>query len=430
MLINSTIKNKCTKDNFIKFNFVKLLHLIFAIVVVAWMNNGIFTYLIPYHSSVYRYLIYAMWFVLAIFLNKNFFKIFMCQTKFLILFIIYIIILSFFVKTDLIIQIKSISYLVIVYSIFIFYINNKNLVYIKYLCYFLIFDWLFLGLNTYAYLQKNPLVARYLSTGTITKKKLLGENNFAGIGSYGYFYSLVSLIIMLTFNFLYKNNKKIAILLLLIMSFIILIKAAFTIAILFSVLFIIIIIIFKYFYINKQIFISSMAIGIISLFLFGPMFSSLCLLVSDINGIPIEVSVRLIELANFLSGENIFKTDLNARFTLYSDSIRVFSDNMLFGAAINPQKIKLIGGHSAWFDLLGTFGLPSLLFFFFLFDAYKYCRKKIHHSYQLLVKLYWFYFICLGFVNTLLFAPIYTVWFLFLPLYLFDKKLTKMSKLL
>ena len=391
--------------------------MVLALFVVAWMNNGLFTYVMPYVPAIVRYILYFLWFGMAIEINKNFFKKFINQAKFLITFNTYMIFITLFVNINLMVQIKSISYLIIVYSIFIYYYNNSKYVkFQKYLCYFLIFDWTSVGINTYFQLQKNPLLARFLSTDLETREKLLGQSTFFGVGSYGYFYALVGVILLLAFLFLNQRKRKIILFLAVVFALLILLKSAFTIAILLAIIFVVLIIMSKY--MNKYILFNTILTGILLLFMSRGVFAYIFMSFAEVQGIPTEVSVRLTELANYLSNHNISGTDLGARVRLYLQSIEAFVNNILWGIVSKTDGQKLLGNHSAWLDLLGTFGLFSIPFFMFLYEAYKYCKKTIPKHFLPFVNIYWLYFICLGFINTLLFAPIYTVWFLFLPMFI------------
>lgn len=420
------MKNISSKNQIHVFNYNYLksknsllanIHMLLALVVIAWMNNGLCTYAMPYVPAIVRYILYFLWFGMAIGINQHFLKKFFNQAKFLIFFNTYMLFISLFVNMDLMVQIKSISYLIMVYSIFIYYYNNNRYVkFQKYLCYFLIFDWTFVGINTYFQLQKNPLLARFLSTDIETREKLLGQSTFLGVGSYPYFYALVGVILLLAFLFLNQRKRKILLLLTIIFALLILLKSSFTIAIILAIIFIILIIMLKY--MNKYIVLNIVLMGVILLFIFRGVFAYIFIFFADAQGIPTEVSIRLTELANFLSNLDISGTDLSARFRLYLESIEAFVDNILFGIVLKTDGHKLLGNHSAWLDLLGTFGLFSILFFMFLYEAYKHCKKSIPKHFLPFVNIYWLYFICLGFINTLLFAPIYTVWFLFLPMFI------------
>jgi hypothetical protein len=130
------------------------------------------------------------------------------------------------------------------------------------------------------------------------------------------------------------------------------------------------------------------------------------------------VSVRFDEIAYYLSGHDVSGTDLEARNNLYYQSIEAFAHNIFGGTALSGSYMYRAGGHSAWLDLLANFGLFSIPFFIFLYKAYKYCKNRIPINLRQFVNVYWLYFICLGFINTALFAPIYMMWFLFLPLFI------------
>jgi hypothetical protein len=74
---------------------------------------------------------------------------------------------------------------------------------------FLFLDCVVVVINTYIHLQMNPLIARYLAAGpgTEARERLLGTATFYGVGGYEYFYSLVSIILLLGFLFLNCRKK-------------------------------------------------------------------------------------------------------------------------------------------------------------------------------------------------------------------------------
>ena len=154
------------------------------------------------------------------------------------------------------------------------------------------------------------------------------------------------------------------------------------------------------------------------LLIFQGTFASIFRQLSDIKGIPTGVSINFNDLALFSSGNDVSGTDVNARFRLYLRSVDAFTNNILTGTVLTNSNIYSAGGHSAWLDLLANFGLFSIPFFIFLFKAYKYCKIRVPLTFRPFFKVYWLYYVCLGFVNTLLFSNIYTIWFLFLPLFI------------
>jgi len=416
MIYKPTIlENEYKEVSFIntRLDILRLAKMALAFIVMTWLNYGTFTYAMPYIPNYIRWGLFLVWFVLALTSNKKFAKAFFVQCWPLLLFYFYMILISFFIEKNISVYIKSISYLIMVYSIFLYYFSERYKKFQKFLCTFLFLDIIVIAINTYLQLQVNPMVARYLSTGIETRERLLGAETFYGVGSYGYFYSLVSIILLLGFLFLNYRKKKFLSLLLIFAFIGLLIQASFTIAILFTFSFLILLVVIRY--TNKYIFIMITMLGIIILLIFPGIFPSIFGQLANIEGISYEVSVRFDELALFLSGNDISGTDVNGRLSLYLQSIDTFVNNVAIGTVAISSNIYKAGGHSAWLDLLANFGLFSIPFFVFLFKAYGYCKSKIPKKFKPFYEAYWLYYICLGFVNTLLFSNIYTVWFLFLP---------------
>lgn len=389
---------------------------ILAIIVIAWFNNGLFTFITPYIPNYVRYGIYFTWLVLALITKKRYVTILVLQMWPLLLFFFYLVFLSFFVEMNLKVYIMSITYLIIIYSIYLYYINVKNRQIQKILCEFIIIDYIIIGTNTFFHLKSNPMIARYLSTGIETIKRLLGDTPYYGVASYGYFYALVSIIILLGFIFLNFRKESLLAIIAIIPATALLIRSGFTIAIIFTLIFLILITMLRYN--NKYTFALIVFLGTISLLIFQGLFAVLFTWCAGLDWIPNPVSVRLNELAYFFSGYDIFGTDLYIRLLLYLKSLEAFLHNIIAGISVSTNGIYSPGGHSAWLDLMATFGLLAIPFFIFLYKAYKYGKKRTPIHFKPLYKIYWLYFICLGFVNTILFAPIYTIWFLFLPLFI------------
>jgi ABC-type multidrug transport system fused ATPase/permease subunit len=416
MIFNPTIKLKRASTISSELNVLKLIHMALALIVIAWMNSGFFTYVLPYFPNFIRYGLYFAWLGLAIVRNKNFVKQFIIQIWPLLLFYFYMFFISFFVETDLMVYIKSITYLIMVYSIFLYYFNGRFKSSPKVFCAFLIIDYIAVGINTYFQLQVNPLISRYLGTTPGIIEAMLGEGAFPGIGSYGYFYALVAMILLLGFMFFNNNKKRFISLFSIIAAIALLIKASYTMAIILAFIFLILIIILRY--TKKHTATVIVILGLMSLLIFQGTFATMFGKIATIEKLPYEVSVRFDELSYFFSGKDISGTDLKSRGNLYYQSVEAFSKNIFGGTVLANNSMYKAGGHSAWLDLLASFGLFAIPFFMFLYKAYKYCKSGIPAEFQKFLNVYWLYFICLGFINTALFAPIYTIWFLFLPVFI------------
>lgn len=389
---------------------------ILAIIVIAWLNNGIFTYAMPVIPNYIRYAFYFAWLGLALISNKKFISIIITQSWPILLFFVYMIYISFFAETSITGNIMSIMYLIMVYTIFLYYFNNRYELITKILCGFIMADFLIIGINTYFQLQTNPAIARYLATGGGYREIISGEVLYFGIGSYGYFYSLVGIVLLLSFLFLYQRNYRLFLLILLVLALTLIIEASFVIAIIFAFAFIILQIILRYSYNNNFVYIAILSILLIIILQMD--IAITVKQISNIDRLPHVVSEKLYDISVYLSYEDFADTQVEGRSRRYFQSIEAFTNNVLTGTVASYDNKYSSGGHSAWFDLLANFGLFATPFFVFLYKSYKYIEKRVPTKFKSFVKVYWLYFVCVGVVNTLLFAPIYITWFLFLPLFI------------
>ena len=390
--------------------------------IIAFLNYGIFAFATPYAPYKIRLGLSLVWFVLAFTINKKFVKTFCIQCWPLLFFYFYVIVISLFVKKNLwswpYTGSSEIPSLLMIYSIFLYYFDEKYRKFQKFLSVFLFLDCMVVAINTYIQLQMNPLIARYLAAGlgTETRERLLGTATFYGVGGYEYFYSLVSIILLLGFLFLNYRKKNYLTLLLIFAFTVILIQASYMISIVFTFIFLVLLVIMRY--TNKYTFVVITLLVIITLLIFQGTFVSMFEKLADIKDISYTLSKRFNELALFFSGSNVSGTDLNARQNLYSQSIDAFANNVLTGTVLTSSTVYSAGNHAAWLDLLADFGLFSIPFFIFWFRAYKYCKNKAPLFFRPFVTVYWLYYVCLGFVNSLFFANIYTTWLLFLPFFI------------
>lgn len=105
-------------------------------------------------------------------------------------------------------------------------------------------------------------------------------------------------------------------------------------------------------------------------------------------------------------------TDLNLRLKLYSQSIDSFKNNIFTGSFGENE----VGEHSTWLDFMGLYGLFSILFFLYLYNMYKFTKKRINQKGVGGFNIIWLYFIILGIINTVLFAKIFLTLLLTIPL--------------
>ncbi len=394
--------------------------MVLTFIIIAFLNNGIFAFTTPYIPDKIRWGLFLVWFGLALTVKKKFVKTFCIQCWPLLFFYFYIIVISFFVKKDLgpYMGRIEISSLLMIYSIFLYYFDGKYRRFQKFLSVFLFLDCVAVAINTSIHLQTNPLIARYLAAGvgTVARERFLGTATYYGVGGYGYFYLLVSIILLLGFLFLNYRKKNYLVLLFIFAFTALLIQASYMIAISLTFIFLVLLVIMRY--TNKYTFVATTLLVVITLLIFQGTFVSIFENLADIEGIPHTVSSKLKELALFFSGSDLSGTDINVRQNLYSQSIDAFANNILTGTVLTNSNVYSAGKHSTWLDLLADFGLFSIPFFIFWFRAYKYCKNKVTLIFRPFVKVYWLYYVCLGFVNILSYPKIYITWLLFLPLFI------------
>ena len=122
-------------------------------------------------------------------------------------------------------------------------------------------------------------------------------------------------------------------------------------------------------------------------------------------------------MSKLWSGDNIDGTDIDSRLYKYKSSLNSFADNIFFGTF----DFNKIGEHSSWLDLLGMFGLTSILFFFFQHNIFKEIYNNISTRYRPVLLTIIFVYFLQGLINTVLFFNTFLYMFFVIPL-LFDIK--------
>lgn len=128
-----------------------------------------------------------------------------------------------------------------------------------------------------------------------------------------------------------------------------------------------------------------------------------------------QVTVRLNEVYDTLTGNEQNATDFNSRRNKSVMSLETFFENPIVGVGYKLDKdvhVKHqgIGNHAAWPDALAEFGLFALFLFYFLYDSLKRQSKTMDSALTI------FLFIALGFLNPILYFPQIFAAFLFVPM--------------
>lgn len=395
-------------------NMVEIIAIPFAIYVILVLNCGMSTFLQPYVPSSLMYIFFSVWFALT-FGQRRFTRFNSTQLAFAFSFY-FLVILSVYVNKNINnYYVNGFAYLLMIYIILIHYMQSRYYIFRKILVVVLSADYLFVAINTFFQLDKNPYLARQLSTSSTSKEAIFGAKMFYGIGSFSYFYALVPVILLLVFLLLSGSKRKILIIALVFFAINLMLVASFTISIIFTSLFVLLMSLRMYSKNYKIIlfFLSPIFIIIIYSGVIPSFFDYL----SKLDNISYVIAGRFSELADFFSNQTTSKSDLVMRFDLYSVSLNTFFNSILWGAfGFRAGEYDIIGGHSGWLDLLASYGLLSITIIIFFIREYMNSLRIVGEKLQIYVKTYWAYFLLVGIINPIFSANIFVMWFIYIPL--------------
>ncbi|WP_303194449.1 hypothetical protein [Thomasclavelia spiroformis] len=388
---------------------IKNIQLILSIFIILWLNAGIFSYVQNYIPNVFKLLIVIVWFILA-FIDKRFLKIYLRIVFGIIIFILAMLISKLFGNDAYYnYNFQSYIYILIIIAVAIYYIYDNQIKRKKIILYAILIDYCYIGINTFFQLQLNPSISRILATSSEHASSIIGDISIKGVGSYGYFYGLVILGILLAYQFLW-SKRKVSLFLLLLGIFILLLNAQFTMALIFFILFIFIVFIFE----NKS-FNGKFIFKMIMIFLFIILLLNISTILNTLsNYVGEDLGQRLRELNDFLIGNKRTDGDIATRVDIYLMSIEIFKNNIFFGSFGK----KTFGGHSSILDMFASYGLIGVLVIYTFFKMYKLIVRNVNINQKNIVKIVFFYYIILSFLNPSHISTIVISLFITLPLFL------------
>ena len=390
-----------------KINF----HMFLSVLTILWINNGIFSYINVHIPTIVNIAIFAMWFLMSAMSRKRYIFDYIINIKYLLLFFTLLLFVNFSFSSvvDVSYYLKSTVFLMVIYSLFLYYNFYKEFKYQKFIFGLLMFDYIYIGINTFFKLIQNPGLSRTLSMSEEKIERILGlgASSFLAIGNYSFVYSLVFVGLFFAFKMVFGKKKYYIIPY--TATFLLMLNMQFTIALMLLPLFTLMLLIIR---VNKNNLILAMNISFIAVLSIVIAVFLPDILIFASNYMPYRVQDKFIELAYFLMGSDIVGTDFNIRLSTYIYSIESFIGNMLFGALSGRGKI---GGHATWLDFLGAFGLLSLPIYIFFINSYKKITKKIQGVSVQYIKVCWLYFLLLGLINTVYIPRILLTIFIFVP---------------
>lgn len=306
---------------------------------------------------------------------------------------------------------QGIGYLLIAFALSCFYAQEHVRRERNVLMGVMLADLAVTGARTLVALQTDPQLARYLATTEENRSEVYGAQSFAGLGGYGYAYSLAALLVVILY-FLVRSTRKAGLITVLGFGMLVLVEMAFTTSI------ILVLVLGVGFVIHdlvrkpglRMMLYATAIIGWIS-----GVYTATLTAVAALPWVSPDVQVRLVELARFLAGESSTGSDLGTRVERWTDSVEAFMSSGVFGLAGRGGTNQETGGHSQWLDLLASYGLWLLLPAIFLAFAWRLCRTRLSPVGAGAVGRAWVFFLVLGLVNTLLFSTIVLTWMFLLP---------------
>ncbi len=410
------IRLKPTTQHRSSSSLLKDAHLILGVIVVAWMTAGLFSYVIPYVPSVVRYGIYGVWLGLGLLDSRVYLQRLLVQTLPLVFLLLYLSVLSVFVEQPYVaVHRSAFIYLFILYSIFLFYCEPERFRARKLIFGFMCVEIVYVATNTFFALRADPAIARLLAIGAEDAVNYTSIASLKGLGGYAFVYGLIPVILFLAHQPLKGPMRSLLKWGAVVGLGIVVLQASYTLAILLLGAYLAILLLYRVSGKRRALLVGVAVVGALVLIVSRPAVANGLVYLSRTPYASEVVSIRLLELADFLTRGLHGSADLATRIDLYSSSWSIFLDNPLFGLSASPLSSAGGGGHSAWIDMLAYFGLFAFALLAFFTKAYSFTKSLLPTSYVGLYNLCWGYFISLGLVNTLFFGSIFAVWFVFIP---------------
>lgn len=406
---------------------IDIFHILLAGYCLIWLYGGLFDFLsfLPRFSV---YIVFILWLLIAVTKCKSFISNVVSQAWPLYLLFIINFIMNFKNPSQFLTSnITTLMYVCVVHMIFLYYWNFSNVQSRKVLFIILALNIALISLKTFVILLEYPNVARYLSAGIaryeeiIKNQSLLGLSTVAvsqlkAVGSYGFFnaFLFVQLVLASAACSLFVRQRRMIALIILVFSLILSYKASFFIILILGIVAILAILLLR----NKSQ--NGSVVFLIIAFIVFVLLSSTGVLSFWISFIANNIdnstiSERLMELSSFLSGNwEGGDGDLGSRFMLYGRSIMNFFNHPFTGSLFVSISGN-IGGHSTGFDFLGVYGIFGATLFLFIHNINLSIKKKIPQKQYRIFIIGKVCFIILMFVNSILAAPIFIAYMIFLP---------------
>lgn len=259
-------------------------------------------------------------------------------------------------------------------------------------------------------LESDPLLSRYMSTGSFYENA--DSATLGGVISFGGVYALVLASVALLAIAYRRKTKKINCIILMVIFCVLIIKSQFMIGLLLLLSGLMYVVLINHFNKKKTIYgLIFLIIGGSFLLLFLP---NLLMWIIRKDFLGEALNQRLVEIQLLLTGDQLTAgTDIMIRLEKYLTSLSAFWKSFGMGALWN--KSVTAGGHSEILDGFANYGFIFIVFILAIISFRKYIDSKLSSESLKVYKKVFCIYIIMSLLNTSTWAPIMLVLFVIIP---------------
>lgn len=259
-------------------------------------------------------------------------------------------------------------------------------------------------------LELNPLLSRYMSTGSFYE--YTDSATLRGVISFGGVYGLVLVSVALLAIAYRRKTKKINCIFLMIIYCALIIRAQFMISIVLLFAGLMYVVVINHF--NKQNKIYGLIVLIVGGSLLSLFLPDLLLWIIRTDFFGEALNQRLEEIRLLLTGGQLSaETDMILRLEKYLASLSAFGKSLGLGALWD--KSVTAGGHSEILDGFANYGLIFIVFIIAIISFRKYIDSKLSGESLKIYKIVFGIYIMMSLLNTSTWAPMMLVLFVVIP---------------
>lgn len=400
-------------DTIQRSNAVGWAHAVVAAAIVLWLSTGSIAWAFVLAPNIFSWGLVALWLLVAAVRRPALTLAVARQYWTLAAMLMLVVLIRLTTPDPMGLYLLPLPYLMVVLVLFAYYSRRRELKYARFLLGVLAIDLTVMVVRTAIVLQEHPSLSRYLGTTEDILTSVFGESDFRGIGGYPYAYSLA--IVTIALWALLASKRKWYLVVPPLVCTVLLVQTSYTIAILGTLVGMAWAALSLIIGARQRVPVAVAGIGLL-LLAANPIGVLLARLASS-SLLPVTVSERVEELSALATGTSAGGSDLSARLERYLLSVDAFLGHPFTGIAGEQLPVR-IGGHSTWLDLLGSFGLLSLLLIVGLVAALRAQLRLVDASPAAKATVIgaWLAVAGFGIVNPVLFSGIYVIWLFAIPL--------------